>query len=443
MNKSEFDKAIHKLIPGGAHTYTKGDDQFPSNAPSGIIKGLGAWIWDIEGNKFLDCSMGLGSVTLGHAFKPILEPVIKQLYKGVNFQRASYYELDVAKSFLDLLPNQDMIKFAKNGSTVTTAAVKLARSFTGRDGVAFPFDHPFYSYDDWFIGSTKCNKGVPNSIKELSYTFQSCNTDSLKELFKNNPDKIACVIMEPQKFTCKSGCKCKLSVEEYLKKAIEICHKNGAIFILDEMVSGFKFDFPGASSRFNIKPDMITWGKGISNGFSCSVLTGIREIMDQGSIKNTGKEKVFLTSTTHGAETHALIALKETIKIYKEKNIIESIHSKGKKIISLTRDLISKYRLNNYIEVSESYWTPLWIFHSKNEKNNLAYKTFFMQEMIKNGVLFQGIIVPSFSHGVEEIKFFLKAFEDTLIKYSLLIKNNNINEVIDGEVIKPVFRKIL
>ena len=149
----EHKKAIHQLIPGGAHTYTKGDDQFPELAPAAIAYGKGSQVWDLDGNQYLDCSMGLTSISLGHAYEPVLEKVRNEIERGVNFQRPSIIEKEIAEKFLDLIPCHDMIKFSKNGSTVTTAAVKIARAFTGRKMIAFPSDHPFYSYDDWFIGS--------------------------------------------------------------------------------------------------------------------------------------------------------------------------------------------------------------------------------------------------------------------------------------------------
>ena len=443
MDKKTFTEKIHRLIPGGSHTYSKGDDQFSSNAPTGIIKGNGAWLWDIENNKYLDCSMGLGSVTLGHAYKPVLDAIKKQLENGVNFQRPSLLELLAAEAFLSLLPNQDMIKFSKNGSTVTTAAVKLARAYTGRDGVAFPYDHPFYSYDDWFIGTTPCNKGVPETIQKLSYTFKSCDIQSLEKLFLDHPGKIACIIMEPEKNHCGSMCSCQQSVKDYLKAAIELCHKNGALFILDEMVTGFKTSFPGSITKYGLLPDMITWGKGIANGFSCSALTGTKEVMEQGGILNKSKEKVFLISTTHGAEAHTLAALISTIEIYKEKKVVDQMHAKGKRVIETTQQIISKYEMTKYIEVTKSYWTPVWLFHGEGEKNSLPHKTYFMQEMVKAGVLFQGAFVASLSHEEEEIKFFLNAFETAVKSYKLVIDSDNLNDKLIGEAIKPVFRKYL
>lgn len=306
INSELYREKIHDLIPGGAHTYSKGDDQFPEIAPAAIERGKGAWVWDIDGNKFLDCSMGLTSVTLGHAFEPVLQRVREELEKGVNFQRPSVIEKEMAEKFLSLVPQHQMIKFAKNGSIVTTAAVKLARAYTGRKLVAFPGDHPFYSYDDWFIGKTACDKGVPAEIAELSITFKSYDIDSLKQLFATYAGQIACVITEPEKNF--DG-----DTSQFLKEAIELAHEHGALFIIDEMITGFKTALPGSITKFNLDVDMATWGKSTANGFSFCALTGKREVMELGSISRKGEEKVFLISTTHGGETHAIGAGLATI----------------------------------------------------------------------------------------------------------------------------------
>ena len=439
-----FKNRIHQLIPGGCHTYSKGDDQFPENAPAAIQYGKGAWVWDINNIKYLDCSMGLGSVTIGHSHKEILKDVIKQLGLGVNFQRPAEIELEAAEEFLSIVPMHDMIKFAKNGSAVTTAAVKLARAFTNRDLVAFPYDHPFYSYDDWFISKTPCNRGIPKAYQDLSLTFKGCNIKSLEELFIKHPKKIACVIMEPEKFNCGSSCGCNDNNETFLKKAINLCHSNGTLVVFDEMVSGFKTGFPGTTSKYNLKPDLATWGKGIANGFSCSALTGRKEIMNLASILNVGAEKVFLISTTHGAETHSLAALISTIRLYKKHNIVEKIHEIGKLVLSKTKEIILELEMSDYISQSNSYWTPVWLFNGpKENSNHSAYRTYFLQEMISNGVLFQGALVPSYSHGKKEISLFLDAFKKSVIRYKDVIEKNNIEKKLIGRPIKPVFRKYI
>jgi glutamate-1-semialdehyde 2,1-aminomutase len=168
-NSEEYRSVIHQLIPGGAHTYSKGDDQFPLLSPAAITHGKGSHCWDVDGNEFIDTIMGLTSVSLGHAYEPVIERVIKELEKGVNFTRPATIEREMAEKFLSLVPQHDRIKFSKNGSVATTAAIKLARAYTGRNMVARPSDHPFYSYDDWFIGSTDCDFGIPEQAKTMSF----------------------------------------------------------------------------------------------------------------------------------------------------------------------------------------------------------------------------------------------------------------------------------
>jgi glutamate-1-semialdehyde 2,1-aminomutase len=437
QKSNEYRSEIHNLIPGGAHTYSKGDDQFPSLAPAAIERGDGAWVWDIDENRFLDCSMGLTSVTLGHAFKPVLDRVYQELAKGVNFQRPSVIEMEMAKSFLSLIPQHDMIKFAKNGSIVTTAAIKLARAKTGRKIIAFPGDHPFYSYDDWFIGKTACSFGVPEEISNLSLTFESYNLDSLKELFKKYPNQIACVITEPEK-----NFKKEEDVKLFLEQAIELSHEHGALFIIDEMITGFKTALPGSTTKFRLQPDMCTWGKSIANGFSFCALTGTREVMELGGIKNEGMEKLFLISTTHGGETHAIGAGLATIDFYLNNDVINKNLQVGERIYNSCIQILKDLELEHHIEISNTYWLLAFIYKNQKFEVDAKYRTLFMQEMIKNGVLFQGALVPSFSHREEEIVFFIEAFLNSCKVYKKALQTD-VKSFLQGEECKPVFRKLI
>lgn len=432
---AEYRSSIHELIPGGAHTYSKGDDQFPELAPAAIDKGKGAWVWDVDGNKFLDCSMGLTSVTLGHAFEPVLERVREELEKGVNFQRPSVIEKEMAEKFLSLVPQHQMIKFAKNGSIVTTAAIKLARAYTGRQLVAFPGDHPFYSYDDWFIGKTACSAGVPEQISTLSVTFKSYDIASLRELFEKYPGQIACVITEPEKNF--DG-----DTSVFLKEAIELSHKHGALFIIDEMITGFKTALPGSMTRFGLDADMATWGKSTANGFSFCALTGKKEVMNLGGILEKGKEKVFLISTTHGGETHAIGAGLATIDFYLKNDVIRKNQQTGQQVIDGARAIIEKKGLKENIVVSDTNWMLAFIFKNRNKEADAAMRTLFMQEMIQNGILFQGAFVPSYSHGKDEVEFFLKGFEAAVNVYADAL-DKGVGNYLTGEPAKPVFRKFL
>jgi glutamate-1-semialdehyde aminotransferase len=433
-NSEEYRKKIHNIIPGGSHTYSKGDDQFPELSPAAITHGKGAYVWDLDGNKFLDCSMGLTSVSLGHAYEPVLEAVRFEIEKGVNFQRPANIEQEMAEKFLELIPCHQMIKFAKNGSTATTAAMKLARAYTGRELVAYPGDHPFYSYDDWFIGKTPCDKGVPSQLKNYTITYNSMDLNSLEEMFLKYPGQVACVISEPEKTHNQP--------ENYIKTLIDICHKHGALYVMDEMITGFKTDYPGSIKKMNVEPDMATWGKGIANGFSFCALTGKKEIMELGGINRPGEEKVFLISTTHGGETHAMAACLATMKEFKTKNVIKHNHDIGDYLIQIMKKLLATKGMTNFISVSTTNWMVAFGFKNKEGIVDNGLRTLMLQEMIKRGILFQGIFVPCFSHTQSDVDFFTEAMNESIDVYTLALENGYQHYLV-GEPTKAVFRKIL
>ena len=225
--------ASHRRIPGGCHTYAKGDDQFPEMAPAFIERGRGCHVWDLDGSEFIEYGMGLRAVTLGHAYPAVLEAVRRQLELGTNFTRPSPIEVECAESVLSVIEGADQIKFTKDGSTATTAALKLARAHTGRDMVAFCADHPFFSYDDWFIGKTAMGAGSPKAVTDLSATFRYNDLKSVQRLFEEHPGRIACLIMEPAREDDPA--------DGFLHKTKELCHRNGAVFILDENITGFRW----------------------------------------------------------------------------------------------------------------------------------------------------------------------------------------------------------
>lgn len=435
FSKSDnYRSVMHDLIPGGAHTYSKGDDQFPLRSPAAIVRGKGSHVWDVDGNEFIECLLGLASVSLGHAYEPVVARVTAELQKGNNFSRPSVIEREMAEKFLSLVPGHDMIKFAKNGSVVTTAAVKLARAFTGRTLIARPAEHPFYSYDDWFIGSTDANYGIPDAISNLTVMYKADNLESLKELFEKYPGQIACVISEPEKMN--------VLAPGYLKDAIELAHKHGALYIVDEMITGFKTAFPGSCSKFGVVPDMITWGKGIANGFSFCALTGKKEVMELGGIRNKGAKKLFLISTTHGGETSSIAAGLATIAEFEKQDVVGHNHRIGDLFISGTKTLLEKHGLTAYIDQLQFNWHASLGFRNAKKEPDFGMRTLFNQEVIKRGALFQGIFCPCFSHTEEDVNHILWAFDEAMDIYKKGLQDGY-EKYLEGEVIKPVFRKYI
>jgi glutamate-1-semialdehyde 2,1-aminomutase len=431
---NQYRSAIHDLIPGGAHTYSKGDDQFPILSPAAISHGKGCRVWDLDGNEFIECLGGLASISLGHAYEPVVERVIEELRKGNNFSRPSIIERQVAERFLANVKGHDMIKFAKNGSVVTTAAVKLARAFTGRKLVARPIDHPFYSYDDWFIGSTDVKSGIPNDISALTVTYKSDDMQSLIDLFNQYPNEIACVISEPEKFN--------VLPENYLSDAIELAHKHGTLWIMDEMITGYKTAYPGSMKKYNVMPDMTTWGKGIANGFSFCCLTGKKEVMELGGIRQKGSEKLFLISTTHGGETCSIGAAIATMDVFEREDVIGHNQRMGQQFIDGSKAIIASHGLSNNIRNMQFNWHASLGYFDQNGENSFGLRTLFHQELIKRGVLFQGIFCPHFSHTESDVDYVLRAMDEACVVFKKGLEDGY-EKYLTGEPIKPVFRKYI
>ena len=428
MNYSE---RLNNVIPGGAHTYSRGDDQFPENAPQVLLRGEGAYIWDADGNKFLDYGMALKAVTIGYGNKRIADAAIKQIEYGNNLTRASVIEMEVAEKMVSLFDGMDMIKFAKNGSTVTSAAVKLARAYTGRKIIARCLQHPFFSYDDWFIGDTTIKKGIPEEVASLTKNFNFNDIESLELLFEKYPNQIACVILEPA------------TLEEpknnFLQKIKSLCEKHNAVFVLDEMITGFRWHLQGAQKYYNVVPDLCTFGKGMANGFSVAALMGKKEIMKLGGIVDEGQERVFLVSTTHGAEMSGLGALSETIKVYEEHDIVDYLWKYGEKLVNGMNKISEKLGLIDYFYMEGVPVCPNYACKDLSKNNSLSLRTLFSQEMIKNNVLMPWIAL-SYAHGEPELQQTLEATEKALKVYKLALENG-VDKYLQGKAVKPVFRR--
>ena len=426
-----YQDRLLKAIPGGAHTYSRGYDQYPLNAPQILKRGKGAYIYDENENEFLDYGMALRAVNLGYANEVVNKAAIKQIEYGNNLTKPSLIELEAAELLIDLIDSVDMVKFTKNGSTATTAAIKLSRAYTGREVVARCAEHPFFSYDDWFISSTPITKGILQKDIENTKLFNYNDIESLEKLFDENKDKIACVILEPASS--------EHPKDNFLHKVKELCHKNGAVFILDEMITGFRWHLKGAQHYYNIEADLCTFGKAMANGFSVAAIAGKREIMELGSIEKKGQERLFLLSTTHGAEMSGLGAFVETVKFIQENGVVEHLWSYGKKLIDMMNNLAKEFEIEKNFVAGGIECSPYYLTFDKDGDNSLGLRTLFSQEMIKNGVLMPWIAL-SYAHQDKELEKTKKALEKTFEVYKKAV-DEGYEKYLVGEVIKPVFRK--
>tara|TARA_B100000029_G_scaffold427370_1_gene436746 strand:+ start:2679 stop:4034 length:1356 start_codon:yes stop_codon:yes gene_type:complete len=447
---NKFTKALLKVIPGGSHTYSRGSDQYPLNAPSILSKGKGAYIFDEKKRKFLDYGMGLRSVNIGYAEKSINLGAIKQINNGNNLTRPSNIELEAANLLVNTIKSADMVKFTKNGSTAVTAAVKLARAYNKKDIVIRCFDHPFFSFDDWFIGSTVVNRGIPDPVKKLTLTFRYNDIESLKKIVRKYKKRISCVVLEPAATDCpkvenEAGCcgkrKCDRNFKKkhFLKEVREICKNNNIVFILDETITGFRWHLKGAQHLYGIDPDISIFGKAMANGFSVACVSGKKEIMELGSITNKKEERVFLLSTTHGAEMGSLGAFVETIKFIKKNNVVEKNWNYGSELKKNCNQVAQDLGIINNFKFLGPSGSPFYLCLDNEYRPSLEFRTLFLQEMIRNGVFMPWVAI-SYRHSKLELKKTIKALERSLFIYKKAL-NSSPKKFIKGPIVKPVFRK--
>jgi glutamate-1-semialdehyde 2,1-aminomutase len=350
----DYRERLKKVIPAGCHTYSRGADQFPSNAPQILSRGSGPYVCAPDNKSYLDYGMGLRAVTCGYHEPSITMAAMDGAMAGNCLTMPSTVELQAAELACDIL-GFDMVKFTKNGSTATTAAVKLAKAATGRKLVLCA-KQPFFSYDDWFIATTKRDKGA-----ECDNTDIFNNIRHLKNEF--DLEKYACIVLEPK--------------DHDLKAIRDLCDKHGTILIFDEMITGFRYHGWSKAAHDGVKPDLSCFGKGMANGFSVACVGGKREIMEIGAQRD-----VFLASSTHGAEMSGLAAFIETVRFY-ERNGVSGYIADYERAI---QEILPK--------------TP-------------PEKTLFMQEMCKRGVLMP-YVSPSYRHGEIEFKLTKRAIEGSM-----------------------------
>ena len=423
--------ALIDLIPGGAHTYSKGPDQFPSNAPGSIIRGDGARVLGCDDRWYIDWGMGLTSVSLGHGHREVCDAVAAEIRNGVNFIRPSELERTAATRFLEVFGG-DMVKFCKNGSVATTAAVKLARAYTKRKIVAVPYEHPFFSYDDWFIGTTAADAGIPEEIKALSTRFHYNDLASLEAVFAASAGDVACVMLEPVKFDePKPG---------FLEGVRALCDRHGAVLVLDETVSGLKWAMRGGGEYFKVEADLSVWGKGLANGFSACALSGRRDIMALGGSNATG-ERVFLVSTTHGAESSALAAMLKTLEIFDRDDVIAANGRRGAALTQRLTAAIEAAGMAGHIVVMGYPCLLLVTWAGQPEARALEWKTLLFQELVREGILFQGVMYPTASHDERVCDETVRAFEKALPRVAEAWKTGSVQGFLNGPAIRPVFRK--
>ena len=418
----EFLKRAEEVIPLGSQTFSKSKAQYPVGfAPLYATHAKGALLWDVDGNEYIDLVNNLASVTLGYSHAGQNRAVRKQLKKSVGMSLPSTLEAVVAEKIIELVPSAEMVRFAKNGSDATSAAIRLSRAYTSRDHIAVC---GYHGWQDWYIGSTNMNLGVPNLIRGFTHTFTYNNLESLKDLFERFPQQIACVILEPMNR--------EDPADGFLDKVLKLCEREGAVCIFDETITGFRLSEGGAQKLFGVTPHLSTFGKGIANGFPLSVVCGSREIMRE-------MENVFF-SGTFGGELMSLAAADYVLDQHLENRIVPVLLKQGQTLRTAQEEAVLSYGLQDILNFTGH---PSWLFYNwadGDEYSGGELRAYFMQEIFKLGILLIGSNNISLAHDHKLVKQISDRFQRAVESLSEAIIGRNLKANLGYEPQHPVLK---
>ncbi|OGS72392.1 MAG: aminotransferase class III [Flavobacteria bacterium RIFCSPLOWO2_12_FULL_35_11] len=416
-----LEKAL-ELIPLGAQTFSKSKTQYPYGVSPYFIKsGKGSHVWDADGNEYIDFVNALAAITLGYNDPDVTNAVKAQLEEGTIFSLPHELEIKVAEKIVEMVPCAEMVRFGKNGSDVTAGAIRLARAYTKRDHVAVC---GYHGWQDWYIGSTSRNRGVPKATQDLTHTFNYNDTDSLHRIFQQWSDQVAVVIMEPMNV--------KEHEKGFLEEVKDLTHKNGAVFVLDEIITGFRYANGGAQEYFGVIPDLATFGKGLANGYPVSAIAGKSEIMRM-------MEEVFF-SFTFGGETLSLAAALATMTKLQKEPVIKTLWMQGRKIVDGTKTLIGKHALENILSVGGKDCWSFLIFKDTDIYSQWELKTLFLQEVFARGILTIGSHNMTYAHSDTDISRLLTVYDEVFAIVKEVLVKRNLNELLQTKPLVPLFK---
>jgi len=418
---SHLDRA-QLTIPLGSQTFSKSRTQYPVGvSPLYLERGSGAEVWDVDGNKYIDLVSSLACITLGYGDRAVNRAVSKQLKLGVSLSLPARLEAEVSELIVELVPSAEMVRFGKNGSDATSAAIRLARAFTGREHILVC---GYHGWHDWFIGTTTRNKGVPESISLLTHKFEYNNIESLRSLLDSIPGQVAAVIMEPMNS--------QYPEDDFLKKVLELTHQAGALLIFDETITGFRFSRGGAQELFGVTPDLSTFGKGIANGFPLSAVVGRREIMME-------MEEIFF-SGTFGGELLSLTAAKVVLTRHLEDDICGKLSLIGDNLSEALSTATASHGLDTVLGLSGH---PTWRFLNWESVGDYfieELQTYFMQKVFEKGLLVLGTHNVSLAHSHQVVKRVAGIYDSVAGELSKAIENETLRNELLVKPLKPLFQ---
>ena len=413
------------LIPDGAQTGSKSPSNWVGGvAPTHLQRGEGARVWDADDNEYIDYTMGLGPVVLGYDYPPVRDAVEAQIRDGTVFSLPHPLQIEVAELFTEVVPCAEMVRFAKNGNDVTTAAAKLARAYTGRDVIA---TQGYHGWSDVWMGAGAMNRGVPEIISSLTESFAYNDLASLEAIFEAHPEDVAAVVTTPVNLDPPE--------DDFLEDVRALCDDHGALLVFDEVLTGFRFALGGAEEFFGVAPDIGCFAKGMANGYPIAALAGRADVM-----KTIEADDVFF-SMTYAGEALSLAATKATIEVVRDEPVIETITARGGALRDGYNDLAAEYGLSERTEARGYPQRFLTRFSDAEGDSEPAAKSLFMQECLDRGVLFSGTHLPSYSHTETDIETTLGVYETAMAELADAIDASAVEERLRGEPVGATLRE--
>lgn len=411
------------LIPGSSQTFSKGPDQFVRGAaPLFLKRGKGARVWDVDGNQYLDTVMALAPVSLGYADPDVNAAVGAQLEDGTILSQPHPLEAEVAGTLREIVPGAEMSRFLKNGSDATSAAVRVARAATERDMIAAG---GYHGWHDWYIGTTTRSVGVPVAIRRLTKTFVYNDISSLYRLFRQNPGRIAAVILEP------------VGVEEpkndFLNEVAALTKTNGALLIFDEVVTGFRLSLGGGQEHFGVQADLCCFGKAMANGFPLSAVTGRKKYMRL-------FEAVFV-STTFGGELLSLAAAQATLSKMRSRPIIPHLWQQGRRLRDGFNTLARETGMEKHARCVGLPPHSVIPFTAASGEAWWDLKSLFQQECVRRGLLFMATHNPCWALTPAEVDQALRVYAAVLPLAREAVETRSVRRRLEGIPVGPIFRK--
>lgn len=411
-----------KVIPAGTQTFGKSPRQWAfGTAPNYLERAQGSHVWDVDGNEYIDYGMALGPIILGYNYPRVNEAIVTQLEQASILSLNHPIEVDLSELLVELIPCAEMVRFGKNGSDATSASVRLARAYTNRDVILCS---GYHGWQDWYIGTTSRNRGIPQSVRDLTVQFPYNNIDYLNGLFKKYSGSVAAVIMEPSNF--------EPPEPGYLDKVKDLTHQHRAVLIFDEVLTGFRMALGGAQEYFRVTPDLAIFAKAMANGMPISALVGKAEIMQL-------FREVFY-SFTFASEMLSMAASVATINELREKNALPEIWKRGGELKSGCLDLIAEFGLEGKVSCTGYDVWLRFAFTGKDARESQALETLFRQEVTKRGILMRTSTFLCYTHTAQDIRKTLEAYGEAFEYVSQALRQGIVEEALEGPIIEPVIR---